>query len=106
MKRVFDYVQSFVVIALILAGLGGISYHMFRRDGWLSTALGAFWDIQIANPVIAIPVTLAVAFLGKMWLDHNRAKGHTSKLPNVLIYIIMAAGVYFLWQFFNQGGLP
>jgi hypothetical protein len=102
-KKVLEYTQSFVTIALILAGIGGVAYHMFKENGWLSTVLGKIWDIQMENPVVAIPVTLAALFIGKMWYDHNRLKGYTSKLPDILIYVIMAAGVYFIWQFFTQG---
>jgi amino acid permease len=98
-KQIFEYIHSFVTIGLILAGLGGVSYHMFKENGWLGIIFGKFVDIQVGYPMIAIPVTLAAVFFGKMWFDHNRAKGHTSKLPNVLIYVIMAAGVYFIWEF-------
>ena len=103
MKQILEYISSFVTIGLIIAGLGGIAYHMFRENGWLSTALGRLWDAQFESPIIAIPATLAALFFGKMWYDHQREKGHTSKLPNVLIYVIMAAGAYFVFQFFNQG---
>ena len=103
MKKIYEYVVSFVTIALVLAGLGGISYHMFKENGWLGTALGKIWDVQMANPVIAIPVTLALLFLGKMWYDNNKSKGYTSKLPDILIYVVMAAGAYFIWDFFAQG---
>lgn len=103
MKQILDYVQSFVTIALMLAGIGGVSYHMFKNDGWLSTALGSVWDFQMSNPVVAIPVTIAVVVIGKLWFDHQRAKGHTSRLPDALIYVIMAAGVYFIYQFVSQG---
>jgi hypothetical protein len=102
-KQVFEYVQSFVTIALIMAGLGGLAYHMFKEGGWLATALGKIWDVNMENPVIAIPVTLGILFIGKLWFDHTRAKGHTSKLPNVLIYVIMLAGVYFIYQFISHG---
>jgi hypothetical protein len=102
-KQIFDYVNTFVTIVLILAGIGGVSYHMFKENGWLGQILGKVWDIQMSNPVIAIPVTLGILFVGKLWYDHNRAKGYTSKLPNVLIYVIMAGGAYFLFQFVTQG---
>jgi hypothetical protein len=102
-KQVLEYVQSFVTIGLILAGLGGLAYHLFKKDGWLGTILGKIWDIQMDSPVIAIPVTLGVLLIGKLWWDHQRAKGHTSKMPDVLIYVIMAAGVYFIWQFISHG---
>ena len=103
MKQVFEYIQSFVTIGLLLAGLGGVAWHLFKEDGWLGKILGKIWDVQMQNPVVAIPLTLAVLFIGKLWYDHNRAKGYTSKLPDVLIYVIMAAGVYFIYEFIAQG---
>jgi membrane protein insertase Oxa1/YidC/SpoIIIJ len=102
-KQIFEYIQSFVTIGLVLAGIGGVSYHMFKENGWLHTALGTIWDFQLSNPVIAIPVTIAVLFIGKLWIDKQRAKGYTSKLPNVLIYVVMAAGVFFIYQFVTHG---
>ena len=103
MKQVFEYVQSFVTIGLMLAGIGGLAYHVFREGGWLSVVLGKIWDVQTANPVVAIPVTLAILFIGKLWYDNARAKGHASRLPDILIYVIMAAGVYFIYEFISQG---
>lgn len=103
MKQILEYIQSFVTIGLVLAGIGGVFYHMFKKDGWVPTALGTVWDFQLSNPLVAIPLTLAVLFFGKMWMDRQRAKGFTSRLPNVLIYVVMAAGVYFIYQFVTQG---
>ena len=103
MKQVFEYVQSFVTIGLILAGIGGLAYHMFKEGGWLGMIFGKIWDVQMANPVVAIPVTLAILFIGQLWYDNARAKGHASKLPDTLIYVIMAAGVYFIYEFISQG---
>ena len=103
MKQSLDYFVSFITIALVLAGLGGVSYSMFKEGGWLGAIFGKFVDAHMANPVIAIPVTIGAAIVGKMWYDHQVAKGHTSKMPDVLIYVIMAAGAYFLWRFFTTG---
>jgi hypothetical protein len=102
-KQALEWIKSFATIALILAGLGGLAYHMFKENGWLGAALGKLWDVNMEKPVIAIPVTLGVLLIGKLWYDHNRAKGHTSKLPDVLIYVIMAAGAFFIWQFLAYG---
>jgi hypothetical protein len=102
-KQIWEYIQSFVTIGLILAGIGGVSYHLFKEGGWLGTIFAKIWDIQMQNPLIAIPVTLGILFIGKLWYDHQRSKGHASRLPNVLIYVIMAAGVYFIYQFVSQG---
>lgn len=102
MKQILEHVNSFVTIALILAGIGGMTYHMFKENGWLGAILGKVWDVQMGNPVIAVPVTLGVLFIGKIWYDNNRGQGHTSKLPDMLIYLVMAAGAYFIWQFVTQ----
>jgi hypothetical protein len=104
-NKVIEYVTSIVTILLVLAGLGGLSYNFFKEGGWLGALFGKFVDAQMSNPVIAIPVTVALVFVGKMWFDHNRAKGHTSKLPDFLIYVIMAAGVYFIYRFATDGTL-
>lgn len=103
MKQALDYIISFVTIGLVLMGLGGVSYNMFREGGWLVSFVGKVWDAQLENPLIAIPVTLGVAFIGKMWYDKQVEHGKTSRLPDVLIYVIMAAGVFFLWRFFSTG---
>ncbi|HYN26793.1 MAG TPA: hypothetical protein VES94_00735 [Burkholderiales bacterium] len=103
MKQIFDYISSFVTIGLMLAGLGGISYNMFKEGGWLGVLFSKFVDVQLENPLFAIPVTIAAVILGKMWHDHQRAKGHTSRMPDIFIYVIMAAGVFYLWRFFYTG---
>ena len=105
MKQVFEYVTSFVTIVLVLAGIGGVAYNLFRDGGWLGLALGKVWEINLRYPVVAIPVTLAIVILGKLWYDHNRAKGRTSKLPDVVIYVIMAGGLYFLWRMITTGSM-
>jgi hypothetical protein len=104
-KQILTYVTSFITVALVLAGIGGASYHTFKEGGWFGVILGKIWDVNMDHPVIAIPVTLAVLVIGKLWYDHNRAKGYTSKLPNAIIYLVMAAGAYYIWVFVNQGSL-
>ena len=103
MKQLLDYVTSFITIGLVLAGLGGVSYNMFKEGGWLGAFFNKFVDFQIDNPMIAIPVTIGTVFIGKMWYDHQIAKGHTSKMPDVLVYVIMAAGLFFLWRLVSTG---
>jgi hypothetical protein len=98
-KKILEYIQSFVTIGLVLAGIGGISYEMFKHNGWLEMIFGKIWGFQLDHPAVAIPVTIAVVVIGKLWYDHKRAKGYTSRLPDVLIYAVMAAGVYFIWRF-------
>lgn len=103
MKQIYDYIHSFVTIGLVLAGIGGVSYNMFKEGGWLGALFSKFVDVQIENPLIAIPVTIGAVIIGKMWHDHQLAKGHTSRLPDYFVYVIMAAGVYFMWRLYSTG---
>lgn len=103
MKQIIEYVNSFITITLVLAGLGGVSYNIFREGGWAGSIFGKLVDVQLENPIIAIPVTIGAVFVGKMWYDHQVEHGKTSRLPDIMIYVIMAAGVFFLYRFFSTG---
>lgn len=103
MKQIFDYLQSFAVIGLVLAGIGGLSYHMFKEDGWVESALGDIWDMGVQYPLIAIPVIIGAIVFGNMWRHDRLAKGRHSKLPDLFIYVLMAAGVVFIGRLFLLG---
>jgi hypothetical protein len=51
------------------------------------------------------PLLIAVAFIGKLWFDHQREKGLVSRIPSVFLYIVMAAGAYFVFTFITTGSL-
>lgn len=103
MKQIFEYVQSVVIIALVLAGIGGLSWRTFKQEGWLGSLLDRTWDAIVDHPMVTIPVLIAIFVIGKLWHDHQVEKGHTSKLPNLFLYGVMAAGVYFIWQLVSTG---
>jgi len=99
MKQAYDYVVSFGVIALVVAGLAGLSFHAFRKDGWISTALGHAWAIEVQYPMVAIPLTVGGILAFTAWRNHRRALGRASKVHDMLVYGLMAAGAYFLGQY-------
>ena len=39
MKLIRDFLESFVIVVLVIAGIGGILYHLFRQAGWGTLAL-------------------------------------------------------------------
>lgn len=103
MKETLDSLSSIGTIVLMLFGIGGISYHMFKDDGWLEAAVGNLWDASIAYPLIALPVIVAAVFFFKKFNENRAAHGTTSKLPDVVIYIMMGAGVVFIFRYFMYG---
>ena len=105
LKQVLEYIESFATVILVLAGISGISWHMFRDDGWLEMAFGNIFELHIQYPLIAIPVTFAAFILLKLWRENRLAHGRLRELPNIFIYTLMALGVYFIGYFWIHGTL-
>ncbi|HSQ05582.1 MAG TPA: hypothetical protein VLN59_16195 [Burkholderiales bacterium] len=105
MKRVFEYLQSFTVVVLVLAAISGVSYHAFRDDGWVENVTGKIWSLEMQYPMIAIPATIAAILVFKMWHRERQARGRHHQLPNIVIYVLMAVGLYFIVQYFVRGSI-
>ena len=103
MKRYLEYLESFGVITLVLFGIAGFSYHLFRDNGWIEAVAGNLWDVSVQYPLIALPVIVAAVFLGKRWNEARIAHGRTSKLPDFVIYLLMASGAVFIGRYFWLG---
>lgn len=105
MKQYLEYVESFAVIVLVLFGITGFSYHLFKDDGWIEAVIGNVWNVSFQYPLIALPVIVAAVYLGRMWNQSRIAHGRFSKLPDLLIYALMASGVVFIARYFWFGNL-
>ena len=103
MKQTLEYLESFAVIVLVLFGIGGFSYHLFRDNGWIESLAGNLWDVSVQYPLIALPVIVAAVFLGKMWNAARITHGRTTRLPDFFIYALMASGLVFIVRFFWLG---
>ena len=105
MNQTLESLKSVGTIILILFGISGFSYHSFRDDGWIESALGNLWGATVQYPLIAIPVIIAAVFLGRMWNQSRLTHGRTSKLPDLVIYALMIAGVVFIGRVLIYGTL-
>ncbi|MGH8661031.1 MAG: hypothetical protein ACREUB_04635 [Burkholderiales bacterium] len=103
MNRSLEYAESFLVIVLVLFGIGGFSYHLFRDEGWIETMAGNLWNVSVQYPLIALPVIVAAVFLGKRWNEARIVHGRATNLPDYVIYALMASGLVFLGRFFWYG---
>jgi hypothetical protein len=104
-KQYLEYAESFAVIALVLFGITGFSYHLFKDDGWIEAVIGNVWDVSVQYPLIALPVIVAAVYLGRMWNQSRIAHGRFSKLPDLVIYALMASGAVFIVRYFWFGNL-
>lgn len=105
MKSVREFLESFAVVALVLAGIAGIAYNLLRDNGWLGTAFDNVWDFETRYPLAAIPVTIAAIIMFRLWSRNKVIHGRTSKLPNFVLYALMAGGAYFIGHYAITGRL-
>ena len=50
MRSLFNLLGTLLIGGLILMGIGGVAYHLFRENGWLSQGLGALWESHSRPP--------------------------------------------------------
>ena len=105
MKQYLEFLESLVAVALILAGLAGLSFNLLREDGWIETIFGNIWELNVQYPLIAIPLTVGAIVLGLMWRQNRIVRGRLSRLPTFVMLVLMAAGAYYIWSFITRGSL-
>jgi len=104
-KETLLYLESFVVMALVLTGLAGIAYNLFREGGWLERGIGNVWGYTMQYPLTVAFVVVAAIGLGIWWRHDYKTLGSRRKAPTIVLYLIMASGVYFIGHFAIYGTL-
>ena len=91
-----QYLEALGVMVLVLAGLGGITYNVFRTEGWGEKALGkAFLYAMESPPTLVFLIGAGICIA--LWWRHDRiTRGSSRKAPTYVLYAVMAAGAYFL----------
>lgn len=104
MKLVRDFLESFVIVVLVIAGIGGMLYHIFRQAGWGSALLDRLFELYLLHPGVMIPVTVVAVIAVVVWYDWRMATGkYNRKFPTYVLYALMAAGVYFIGSYAVRG---
>lgn len=106
MRHFLDMLESFVILVLVIAGLVGLSYRMFRGGGWFEAALERVAEIVFQNVTVSVLVAAGVIIPLIIWRDRRAAKGmHGKRLPTIILYLLMAAGAYFIGHYAVVGTL-
>ena len=98
-KDFFQLTLSLIYVIFIIAGITGISYSLFRPGGWVSSWLGSVWSMEIHFVVMAIPITLITIVVIKKWLNGLFASSKGDTLVNIIMGILLLAGIYFLGNY-------
>lgn len=103
MKTLMTMLGSVLVGALILLGIGGFAYHLFRDDGLIAQGLGALWDAQYQAPVITIILIIAGIFVFKALYSAQIGNKPDSKIPDFVLFAFIATGIFFLGRLVTTG---
>ena len=71
MKNIFSTLGSFLIGGLILLGIGGMAYHLFRDEGLISQGLGALWKAQYQAPLMTIILIIAGILYSGRFIPHR-----------------------------------
>jgi len=91
---------SFIQFGLILIGLIGIAIEFFRDDGWLKQAISKMANSSLG--LFSFPLLFVVLFLLNKWIS-GKTDGKANERGNLPMYLMMAIGVYFLFNILTTG---
>jgi len=103
MKSLLQTLGSILVGALIMLGIGGTAYHLFRENGLLSEGLGALWRTQFEAPLMTIVLVVAAFFVVKVLRGAQVGNKRESKIPDFILFAFIATGVFFLGRLITSG---
>ncbi len=99
-KESFQLILSLIYVAFVIAGISGISYSLFRPGGWVSNWLGSVWSMEMHYLVMTIPIFIISIIVIKKWLNGIFASSKGDTIVNLLMGILLLAGVYFSGNYF------
>lgn len=98
-KDIFQLALSLIYVIFVIAGISGISYSLFRPEGWVSSWLGSVWSMELHFLIMAIPIFVITIIVIKKWLNGIFASNKGDTFVNILMGILLVAGIYFLGKY-------
>jgi hypothetical protein len=103
--KLLTILGALLVGTLVLLGIGGTAYHMFRDDGLIAKGLGALWEAQYQAPVITIITVLAGIYVAKVLYDSQIGGKRNSKIPDLVLFTFVGVGIFFLYRLIVTGSI-
>jgi hypothetical protein len=89
-------------LVLMLIGIFGVAFELFREDGWLSKLLGDIFN-STTNMLLAALVLSGLWLLNR-WIS-NPQKTQSRGIGDIPMYAMMAVGAYYLYHLYSSGRL-
>lgn len=106
MKQFFAFLESFVIVMLVVAGLVGLSNSLLRAGGWFDEFLEWLAPIFFTNVTASLIIGGIALVAFAWWHDRRVSKGvYNRKIPTAVLAILMIAGVYYVGRYAIVGTL-
>lgn len=97
MKWTLADIWGILGFILMMAGIVGLSWEVFREGGWGGQMLGATWGAVTSKPFVIIPMVLIAGGIAYL-LTRGQVKKGGNPFSNALVYGLMALGVFFIFR--------
>ena len=100
-QEAFALVQAclgFVILALVLLGIGGTIYKIIAPDGWIAQAFGRSLSAGV-SALGSLLMVVALAWFSRGWSSPRRQ----TQFADIAIYGFAAAGLLYVVQLWFRG---
>ena len=106
LKQFYAFLESFVIVALVISGLAGLFHSALRAGGWLDAAWEYLAPIIFTNVTTSLIVASIAVFAFVWWHDRHVVKGsYNKRIPTVVMFVLMAAGAFYIGRYAIFGTL-
>jgi len=99
-RSVLQFTGGFLLLVLIMLGVGGTIYKLIAPEGWLAQLLGGS-----LNYLSAIALALVGVGMFAWFAQDQVAQTRRDKVGDWWVYLFAVAGLAYAWQFFLRGTL-
>jgi hypothetical protein len=89
---------GFVILALVLLGIGGTIYKVISPDGWVAQAFGRSLSAGVAA-LGSLLMVVTLAWFSRGWSSPRRR----TQFADIAVYGFAAAGLLYVVQLWTRG---
>jgi hypothetical protein len=93
MVRLLRDIGYFVILCLMVVGVGGIIYHAIGRDGWIEHFISGMLSQGITTALVILAGVAYAGWLVRRWLI---ATQRNALFNDMLMYGMVALGLFFV----------
>lgn len=101
-ESLMHVLKAGAMFGLVVIGIIGTSIAFFSEGGLLGKIFEKVTNFEGDLLVIA-PITLLFLYFVKVWFEKTTGKSSAEVMGNMALYIMMAIGLFFLYQLISTG---